>query len=242
MMRALRTLGFNPETTTDIVAKPPLELSVLSHVSGFSGGFGVYGGAAMATKIKRRSVNRGTRFDVFRRDGFTCRYCGQRPPGVVLELDHIHPIKKGGTNDPLNLITSCYDCNRGKAAKVITDKAPKPDADLLFLETQQEIAEMRRYQKALAERDATLTSVVGSLQDLWNKESGLDWMPAEHTLRRLLRMYSIDMIGPALVDVAGKVSGGYITDEGNQWLRYLYAVCRNMAKSEEATNGAHPVD
>jgi len=36
---------------------------------------------------------------------------------VVLEIDHIHPVKEGGTNDEGNLWTLCYCCNRGKAAK-----------------------------------------------------------------------------------------------------------------------------
>lgn len=71
------------------------------------------------------AVGKSLRFDVFARDGFTCQYCGRRPPDVVLELDHIHPVSKDGPDDILNLITACFDCNRGKAAKVISDIAPR---------------------------------------------------------------------------------------------------------------------
>lgn len=62
----------------------------------------------------RKPVSRSLRFEIFRRDGFVCRYCGSRPPDVVLEVDHIDPVANGGTNDEVNLITSCFDCNRGK--------------------------------------------------------------------------------------------------------------------------------
>jgi hypothetical protein len=54
------------------------------------------------------------RFDVFKRDGFTCQYCGRNPPAVVLEVDHVHPKAKGGRDQIDNLLTACFDCNRGK--------------------------------------------------------------------------------------------------------------------------------
>lgn len=59
-------------------------------------------------------MNLSLRFSVLRRDEFYCQYCGARPPAVQLEVDHIVPLSKGGTDDYLNLITSCLPCNRGK--------------------------------------------------------------------------------------------------------------------------------
>ncbi len=59
-------------------------------------------------------MNKKTRFEVFKRDGFACAYCGKSPPQVTLEVDHIEPIAKGGENDFNNYITACFDCNRGK--------------------------------------------------------------------------------------------------------------------------------
>lgn len=61
------------------------------------------------------AVTKKVRFDVFKRDGFTCQYCGNHPPDVTLELDHINPKSKGGDDDVNNLLTSCFDCNRGKS-------------------------------------------------------------------------------------------------------------------------------
>jgi len=52
---------------------------------------------------------------IFKRDNFKCQYCGRsQQEGAVLEIDHIIPKSKGGTDDIDNLITSCRECNRGK--------------------------------------------------------------------------------------------------------------------------------
>lgn len=72
---------------------------------------------------ERKSVGKKVRFEVFKRDSFTCQYCGKTAPEVVLELDHINPVASGGGNDMLNLITACKDCNRGKGARDIDDNA-----------------------------------------------------------------------------------------------------------------------
>lgn len=70
---------------------------------------------------KRKTISKKTRFEVFKRDNFTCQYCGRTAPAVVLEIDHINPVKNGGDNNIMNLITSCFDCNRGKGKRTLTE-------------------------------------------------------------------------------------------------------------------------
>ena len=71
---------------------------------------------------KRKSMSKTLRFEVFKRDSFSCQYCGATPSKkTMLEVDHIKPVAKGGDNDILNLITSCFDCNRGKSARELSD-------------------------------------------------------------------------------------------------------------------------
>lgn len=70
---------------------------------------------------KRTTISKKVRFEVFRRDSFTCQYCGRKAPDVVLECDHILPVAEGGENDMMNLITSCRDCNRGKGKVKLDD-------------------------------------------------------------------------------------------------------------------------
>jgi len=53
---------------------------------------------------------------IFKRDDYTCGYCGER--GKRLECDHVVPVARGGGNGADNLITACFRCNRSKRAKL----------------------------------------------------------------------------------------------------------------------------
>lgn len=70
---------------------------------------------------KRKAISKKLRFEVFKRDNFTCQYCGKSSPDVVLQIDHIKPVAKGGDNDIMNLVTSCADCNSGKSDRELSD-------------------------------------------------------------------------------------------------------------------------
>lgn len=71
-------------------------------------------------KIARKPVPRRVRFEVLRRDNFTCRYC--RSTENPLTIDHVTPVALGGTDEPANLVACCRDCNIGKAS-VAPDQA-----------------------------------------------------------------------------------------------------------------------
>jgi hypothetical protein len=54
------------------------------------------------------------------RDKFTCRYCLVsivKEPNLLLEVDHIKPVSKGGLSVESNLQTLCWRCNRTKSNK-----------------------------------------------------------------------------------------------------------------------------
>lgn len=70
---------------------------------------------------ERKPISKKLRFEVFKRDSFTCQYCGKMAPDTILEIDHIDPVKDGGKNNIINLQTSCFDCNRGKGCKPLSD-------------------------------------------------------------------------------------------------------------------------
>jgi len=69
----------------------------------------------------RKPISKKLRFEIFKRDAFTCQYCGRSAPEIILEVDHINPVSKGGTGDILNLLTSCKDCNAGKRDRKLSD-------------------------------------------------------------------------------------------------------------------------
>lgn len=121
---------------------------------------------------KRKSLSLKARFEVFKRDNFTCQYCGKSAPETVLHVDHIVPISGGGDNEILNLITSCFDCNMGKKARELGDDAvlKKQESEIakLFAKSQeiQAVARMRSEIKNLDRQMAEMIN--GSLRELTN--------------------------------------------------------------------------
>ncbi|MBL8077712.1 MAG: HNH endonuclease [Anaerolineales bacterium] len=74
-------------------------------------------------KFKRSAINVKLRFNVFKRDGYRCVICGRKAEdGIILEIDHIKPVSKGGLSDISNLQTLCMDCNRGKSNRSLFDE------------------------------------------------------------------------------------------------------------------------
>jgi len=77
--------------------------------------------AKHSEKIKsRRAVTAKMREAVFKRNDNKCVLCGKSPSkhGIAIEVDHIHPISKGGGNEIENLQTLCEDCNAAKSDSV----------------------------------------------------------------------------------------------------------------------------
>ena len=107
---------------------------------------------------KRKPLSKSVRFEVFKRDSFTCQYCGRSAPEVVLEVDHIIPVSKGGTDELLNLVTSCRDCNRGKSAKRLSD-----DSTLVKQKAQlDELNEKREQMEMMIEWKKSLLKLIDS--------------------------------------------------------------------------------
>lgn len=64
------------------------------------------------------------RFVVFTRDNFKCAYCGRNPRDhdTTLEVEHVHPRAKGGTDFLNNLVTACKECNAGKGDYLLNQR------------------------------------------------------------------------------------------------------------------------
>ena len=68
-------------------------------------------------KRKRETIGDKLRFEVFSKCGFRCYHCGRSPKEdkIKLEIDHLVPHSKGGSDDIENLVTACRRCNSGKS-------------------------------------------------------------------------------------------------------------------------------
>jgi len=73
-------------------------------------------------KEQRALMTAKLRTMIKERDNYTCCECGNsvhRESNLLLEIDHIMPISKGGLTQEDNLRTLCWKCNRKKGAKLI---------------------------------------------------------------------------------------------------------------------------
>jgi 5-methylcytosine-specific restriction endonuclease McrA len=56
-----------------------------------------------------------SRRNIFKRDRYTCQYCGRQPGSEELTVDHVQPRSQGGTSTWDNCVLACIDCNARKA-------------------------------------------------------------------------------------------------------------------------------
>lgn len=94
--------------------------------------------------MKRIGIPKKLRFEVFKRDSFTCQYCGQKAPDVVLHCDHIIAVADGGKSEILNLVTACAGCNLGKGRTALDDRTvvERQHSQLAELQERREQLEM----------------------------------------------------------------------------------------------------
>lgn len=123
----------------------------------------------------RKPISPKVRFEVFKRDRFTCRYCGRTTPQVILEIDHIVPVAEGGTNEVENLVTACYECNRGKGT-VPLDEIPEADENLherTILLAEREV-QLREYNEVMRQIRERQEREAVELIDYWCELTGID--------------------------------------------------------------------
>jgi hypothetical protein len=145
---------------------------------------------------ERKSLSKKIRFEVFKRDSFTCQYCGRAAPDVVLEVDHIRPVSKAGEDDIVNLITSCRDCNAGKSDRELSDntvmvKRKKQLDDLQ--ERREQIEMMMEWHRGLSDlEEYQVDEIVNYFDELtpgWSlNENG------RASMRKLLKKYNLQEI------------------------------------------------
>ena len=150
--------------------------------------------------MKRKGISKSIRFEVFKRDRFTCQYCGEKAPDVVLHIDHIEPVSKGGDNGIVNLITSCFDCNLGKSDRKLNDNSvvEKQRKQLeLIQERREQIELMFKWKKSLSNLDDETLKMIkeyveAKIEPLTISEHG------ENNLRNHLRKYGVNEVLDAI--------------------------------------------
>ena len=153
--------------------------------------------------MTRQSIKKSVRFEVFKRDSFTCQYCGKAAPDVVLHVDHIKPVSRGGENDLLNLITSCADCNLGKGARELSDDSivAKQREQLEELaERHQQLQMMIDWREGMANLTETKINV---LVNAFEENCGEEITVADsgkREMRKWLKKYDFNTLYDSIID------------------------------------------
>lgn len=179
---------------------------------------------------RRQQVSKGQRFRIFNRDGFRCRYCGTTSAHAALVVDHVIPVKKGGTNDDANLLTSCQPCNAGKAARSIENPADiTQDRKRIAKERRANIRAAKRAEEAAIARENFRQAVV----DAWCNIRGIEDADSRTitVMVRYANMYGMDQVLDWIQKAHDKMQDAPDFKVG----RYVSGIRRKMIENGEIT-------
>jgi 5-methylcytosine-specific restriction endonuclease McrA len=111
--------------TTDRPAKGRLEGPTNYLVETTKRCYGGSYGYTVSKRTGRRNITYWGRREIWQHFGRKCYHCGKKlksSDGVHMQVDHLIPLAKGGTNDDDNLFASCPQCNLSKSSKL-----PRPE-------------------------------------------------------------------------------------------------------------------
>lgn len=153
---------------------------------------------------KRKGLSKRTRFEVLKRDAFTCQYCGAKAPDTVLHVDHIDPVANGGSDALINLVTSCVPCNGGKGAVPLDDQSAVEKQRLQLEELQErreQIDMMVEWQKGLSDVDDYATEQIA---EYWSQLTP-GWHLNElgkKNVRKLIKKHNVANVMSAMREAA----------------------------------------
>lgn len=175
---------------------------------------------------KRKTISKKVRFEVFKRDNFTCQYCSAKPPKVPLEIDHLKPICKGGKNNIDNLITACFDCNRGKSGNELSSipqtLVEKSEAKRLAL------IQYREYQKIIAQEKKQMDIDINSVESVYNSffEEYIFSEKFKISVKKFIQKLGVEIVIDAMESACIKIRNE------NKALKYFCGICWNIIKEK----------
>lgn len=190
--------------------------------------------------MARKCIGKKMRFEIMKRDGFACIYCGRKPPEVSLEIDHVVAIATNGAHHPSNMVTACCDCNRGKGKRSLTD-IPAPLAGQIeqAAETRKKLEEHQKVLReieALEEEDTWKILNLLQLKEL--EETGSiskDWFCG---VSRLMQRVDREV----LFDLAANTGSNHPLRRGDRsrFLTFCKAAWNIVREGEQPCESDHP--
>lgn len=156
---------------------------------------------------------------------------------MILHADHILPVVKGGTDDLANLITSCSECNLGKAARLLGDR---PQALSSAQETEHDrFDQLREYNEWLAERAVVKEDWFQQISTVWiilDRADPSKWVISGQRASTV-RMFLDRLPAQEIID-ALHITNGRHPDCSDQphFFKYFCGVCWNKVKKFNPTS------
>jgi len=158
-------------------------------------------------------IPKSLKYEIFKRDSFTCQYCGGQTPQVILKIDYISP--SGDKNDKTNLITSCFNCSGKKQAVPINEKREQIDA----------------YEASLIEHEESKVEVLQELNEYWSSLCDNEYSLNESGLESLSAF--LENLVPFEIKESMKIAAKKIpaNDMGNRF-KYFCGICHNKIRAK----------
>lgn len=171
------------------------------------------------------------RFSIFERDSFTCQYCGEKPPEVILHVDHIISRKNGGGDEEENLITSCRSCNLGKSSRSVDVKSLKKNPfKKKIAEMEERQAQLEAYYAFLRRKTEIEENEMDVFRAAWEDASDDTSTFTDKGLqnvRKLTTKYSSTMIFEAM-----KITWAASHVDRDSKFKYMCGVLKNMKQQQ----------
>lgn len=147
------------------------------------------------------SVSKRLRYEILRRDGHKCRYCGATAADAPLTVDHVIPVALGGTDEPDNLVAACRPCNAGKSSAK-ADEALVGDVSADAIRWANAI---KQAGQEIAAESAKTQDVLDAVQEFWRPR----YLPSgwQTSVTAILRAGLSPGVIYDLVDVAKTMPG-----------------------------------
>ena len=175
------------------------------------------------------AISKKLRFEVFKRDGFKCQYCGSVPPIVVLEVDHIVPVSKNGTDEIDNLVTSCFDCNRGKSNRELTTMPQSTIEKTKQLQEKEE--QYKAYKKVIDKIKKREQDELNAIDEVYSSYF-TDWCLSDRfkngSLKTFLRILGFDKVEKAMHTACTRIY------DDQKAIKYFCGICWNKINDPDA--------
>lgn len=155
---------------------------------------------------------------------------------MILEVDHIKPIAEGGTDEFVNLVTSCRDCNRGKGKTLLSknDEVKKQQSKLIELAEKTEQSEMMLDWRM--ELELALNTQVEKLCDIITQKTGFPISIEDEVLvKKLLNQFSVKEVIQGIEAAYTRYFDGSI-NSFDVFLNKIGGICFNKRRDKENGN------